>query len=94
MPHDLDGTSHKSQQDGHLGIDTRVVAPGAGVLYEEKVSVMNRALIDLGMGSFQWKIFAMTGFGWFVDNVSENFLSTAESLANPFASSGCRQSRS
>ncbi|KAI5458826.1 major facilitator superfamily domain-containing protein [Mariannaea sp. PMI_226] len=29
---------------------------------------MNQALIDLGMGPFQWKVFAVTGFGWFVDN--------------------------
>ena len=45
---------------------------GADEGYERKISIMNEALIDLGMGSFQWKVFAMTGFGWFVDNVSPN----------------------
>ncbi|KAM5351154.1 hypothetical protein ACJ41O_003877 [Fusarium nematophilum] len=50
------------------GIDTRAIPSGADEVYERKVAVMNQALIDLGMGSFQWKVFAMTGFGWFVDN--------------------------
>ncbi|KAH6886169.1 major facilitator superfamily domain-containing protein [Thelonectria olida] len=44
------------------------VPQGADEVYEKKVAVMNQALIDIGMGPFQWKIFAMTGFGWFVDN--------------------------
>jgi hypothetical protein len=51
------------------GIDTRTIPSGADVVYERKVAVMNQALIDMGMGSFQWNVFAMTGFGWFVDNV-------------------------
>ena len=51
------------------GIDTRALPLGADEIYSRKISVLNEALIDLGMGSFQWKIFAMTGFGWFVDNV-------------------------
>ncbi|CAM1508394.1 Fc.00g052420.m01.CDS01 [Cosmosporella sp. VM-42] len=54
--------------ENYHGIDTRGFPQGADEVYEKKVSIMNEALIDLGMGSFQWKIFAMTGFGWFVDN--------------------------
>ncbi|KAJ4180386.1 hypothetical protein NW767_014391 [Fusarium falciforme] len=50
------------------GIDTHAIPSGADAVYERKVAVMNQALIDMGMGSFQWKVFAMTGFGWFVDN--------------------------
>lgn len=53
------------------GIDTRAIPSGADAVYERKVAVMNQALIDMGMGSFQWKVFAMTGFGWFVDNVRD-----------------------
>ena len=56
-------------QDNYHGIDTRAIAVGSNEVYERKVAIMNQALIDLGMGPFQWKIFAMTGFGWFVDNV-------------------------
>ncbi|KAL2863189.1 MFS transporter [Aspergillus lucknowensis] len=51
---------------GHVnyhGIDTRALPQGADEVYERKISILNEALIDLGMGSFQWKIFALTGFG-------------------------------
>lgn len=61
------GTSATNQ---YHGIDTTAIRVGENEMYERKVAVMNQALIDLGMGPFQWKIFAMTGFGWFVDNVS------------------------
>ncbi|KAF4469201.1 hypothetical protein FALBO_3899 [Fusarium albosuccineum] len=66
--------SNTSQTKGNVeitdyhGIDTRAIPSGADEVYERKVAVMNQALIDMGMGSFQWKVFAMTGFGWFVDN--------------------------
>lgn len=72
-PKPIDAESYSKgtndEQNDYRGIDTSVVPQGDEV-YERKVAVMNQALIDIGMGSFQWKIFAMTGFGWFVDNVS------------------------
>jgi hypothetical protein len=58
-----------SGHSNYHGIDTQAVHLGADEVYEKKVALMNEAIIDLGMGSFQWKVFAMTGFGWFVDNV-------------------------
>lgn len=72
------GASNISQAEGKAevtpggthGIDTSAIPPGSNIVYEKKVAIMNQALIDIGMGSFQWKIYAMTGFGWFVDNVS------------------------
>lgn len=51
------------------GIDTTQVQPGADAVYEAKISILNEALIDIGMGPFQWKMFMMTGFGWFLDQV-------------------------
>lgn len=66
-------TEEKIQIGGHAnyhGIDTTQVMPGADAAYEAKISIMNEALLDIGMGPFQWKVFGMTGFGWFVDNVS------------------------
>lgn len=65
-------TVDKPDTEGHQnyqGIDTRALHLGADEVYEKKVSIMNEALIDIGMGSFQWKVFALTGFGWLVDNV-------------------------
>lgn len=65
-------TADKDIAAGHVdyhGIDTTTIAQGADEVYEKKVAIMNEALIDLGMGSFQWKVFALTGLGWFIDNV-------------------------
>lgn len=59
------GTGHT---DYH-GIDTTQVQPGADPVYESKISLVNEALIDIGMGPFQWKVFATTGFGWFADQL-------------------------
>lgn len=58
-----------SEKCDYHGIDTRAIPTGTDHIYERKVAVMNQALIDMGMGPFQWQIFALTGFGWFVDNV-------------------------
>lgn len=60
-----------SGHENYHGIDTRALHLGADEVYEKKVALLNEALIDIGMNSFQWKVAAMTGFGWFVDNVSE-----------------------
>lgn len=63
----------KTRLAGHVdyhGIDTTQVQPGTDAAYEAKIVILNEALIDIGMGPFQWKIFATTGFGWFIDNVS------------------------
>jgi hypothetical protein len=88
---------------GHVdyhGIDTTQVQPGADAAYEAKITVLNEALIDIGMGPFQWKIFATTGFGWFVDNVSlaSRFSTTTkkvlyEILTSRRNSFGCKPSR-
>lgn len=56
------------------GINIADVPPGSSLQYEKKIAILNSALIDLGMGGFQWKVFMTTGFGWFVDNVSASIL--------------------
>lgn len=88
----------KDLDRGHAnyhGINTSDVLPGADAAYEKKIAVMNEALIDIGMGPFQWKIFFMTGFGWFVDNVSGIFLEDNEEFCTDcYVSSGCKQSPS
>ena len=66
---ETNGKMEVTSDTNYHGIDTRALPTGSNEVYERKVAVMNQALIDMGMGSFQWKIFAMTGFGWFVDNV-------------------------
>lgn len=60
-----------SEKCDYHGIDTSIIGTSSDGVYERKVTIMNQALIDMGMGRFQWQIFAMTGFGWFVDNVRD-----------------------
>ncbi|KAK3684855.1 major facilitator superfamily domain-containing protein [Podospora appendiculata] len=37
--------------------------------YEMKSKLINKAIQDIGMGSYHWQLFAMCGFGWFADNL-------------------------
>jgi len=32
-----------------------------------KSKVINRAIQDIGMGPYQWKLFVLCGFGWLAD---------------------------
>ncbi|KAL3461017.1 major facilitator superfamily domain-containing protein [Aspergillus heterothallicus] len=63
-------------------IDTSCSKTGCGVLYEGKVQLLNKALLDLGMGKYQWCLFLMTGVGWFLDS----FWITSFAIINPSAS--------
>ncbi|KAI0668946.1 MFS general substrate transporter [Trametes maxima] len=38
-------------------------------VYEAKARVLNAAIQELGMGRYQWWLFAVAGFGWFADSV-------------------------
>lgn len=51
-------------------IDLTTVQPGSDEIYERKVAILNEAILDIGMGYYQWWTFVLTGFGWFVDNAS------------------------
>ncbi|KAJ5689944.1 hypothetical protein N7462_004336 [Penicillium macrosclerotiorum] len=41
---------------------------GTDATFAAKVQVLNQALLDIGMGKYQWLIFLMTGVGWFLDS--------------------------
>ncbi|CAG9999628.1 unnamed protein product [Clonostachys byssicola] len=36
---------------------------------EIKSKLINKALQDIGMGTYNWQLFALCGFGWFADNL-------------------------
>ncbi|KAI0291552.1 MFS general substrate transporter [Russula brevipes] len=38
-------------------------------VYQAKAHVLNQALQEIGMGKYQWGLFAVAGFGWFSDSV-------------------------
>lgn len=67
--HDNAAKEFEAGHASYHGIDTRNVQPGADEVYDSKIAIMNEALIDLGMGSYQWMVFLTTGLGWFIDNV-------------------------
>jgi hypothetical protein len=40
------------------------VGGGVDPVFEAKASIINSALQHIGMGKYQWKLFALCGFGW------------------------------
>lgn len=53
-----------------LNIATPNSHAGTDAAFAAKVQLLNQALLDIGMGKYQWLIFLMTGMGWFLDSVS------------------------
>lgn len=53
------------------GLDNDTVIPTSAVdvTYARKAAVLNRAIKDIGMGSYQWQLFVVIGFGWASDNL-------------------------
>jgi hypothetical protein len=88
---DPEKAQDKTGHPNYHGIDTRALHLGADEVYEKKIAILNEALINLGMGSFQWKVYVMTGFGWFVDNVGIWIWLSWSPSANP-GSFGCKRS--
>ena len=40
------------------------VGGGVDPVFEAKAAVINSAFQQIGMGKYQWKLFALCGFGW------------------------------
>lgn len=38
-------------------------------VYEAKALLLNKAILDIGMGWYQWQLFIVIGFGWASDNM-------------------------
>ncbi|KAF4308525.1 putative sugar transporter [Botryosphaeria dothidea] len=49
-------------------IDTTYMQPGGDDVYDAKVKLLNEALLDMGMGRYQWLLTVVTGLGWFLDS--------------------------
>ncbi|PZC92473.1 membrane transporter [Pyrenophora tritici-repentis] len=50
-------------------IDADVAASDTDTPYDRKAKVINKALQDMGMGRYQWQLFALCGGGWMADNL-------------------------
>ncbi|PWI75166.1 hypothetical protein PCL_05824 [Purpureocillium lilacinum] len=49
--------------------ETRQGRQGQWTEYEIKSKLINKAIQDIGMGSYNWQLFVLCGFGWFADNL-------------------------
>lgn len=50
-------------------IDSDIAASGHDSSYDRKSKVINKAIQDIGMGRYQWKLFGLCGFGWLADKL-------------------------
>jgi MFS family permease len=50
-------------------VELDVAASGHDTSYDRKSKVINKAIQDIGMGSYQWRLFVLCGFGWLADNL-------------------------
>ncbi|KAL4805601.1 MFS general substrate transporter [Aspergillus unguis] len=62
-------------------IDTSPSRTGSGAVLEAKAQLLNQALLDIGMGRYQWFLFLITSVGWFLDS----FWITSFVVINPAA---------
>ncbi|WAO89615.1 MFS domain-containing protein [Fusarium falciforme] len=78
---ELDDLEAKEEREGMLGGDPgeytieglrkemREGRQGRWTTYEIKSKLMNKAVGDIGMGSYNWQLFVLCGCGWFADNL-------------------------
>lgn len=74
-------------------IDTTYMQPGGDDVYDAKVKLLNEALLDMGMGRYQWLLTVVTGLGWFLDSVCLLHFN-AQQCADSASSFGCSRSPS
>ena len=49
---------------GDSEMENLKVGGGIDPVFEAKAAVLNAAFHHIGMGKYQWKLFALCGFGW------------------------------
>lgn len=69
-------------------IELDSAASGHDTAYDRKSKVINKAITDIGMGRYQWSLFALCGFGWLADNMwLQGVALTLPSLTHEFGPS-------
>ncbi|KAF4627706.1 hypothetical protein G7Y89_g10450 [Cudoniella acicularis] len=70
------------------GDDTAAIPKGTiDPVYEAKARVLNNAIQEIGMGSYQWQLFVVVGFGWANDNlwpIVTSLISEVTPITNEF----------
>ncbi|KAG5300448.1 MFS membrane sugar transporter [Histoplasma ohiense] len=65
-------SERESQESNLEDEDARLAALSfscSDPLYEAKAQLLNEAILDIGMGRYQWQLFIVIGFGWASDNL-------------------------
>jgi hypothetical protein len=52
-------------------LDLEAIGHGLDLAYAQKADLVSRALQAIGMTAWQYKMWAVCGLGWIVDNVSD-----------------------
>ena len=75
----VNASLHAEDQKLELGNPEKVIWPGSfgegelenlkigdavDPVFEAKAAIINSAFQQIGMGKYQWKLFALCGFGW------------------------------
>jgi hypothetical protein len=67
---DAKGHPWQEEKDIVLGVDEDQAIDGVDPVYAAKARVLNRAIMDIGMGRYQWQLFFCIGYGWSMDNMA------------------------
>ncbi|KAB8069998.1 major facilitator superfamily domain-containing protein [Aspergillus leporis] len=65
----LPDNSHLTLEILRAEVESDISSSGLDSAYDRKAKVINRAVQDIGMGRYQWQLFALCGFGWLADNL-------------------------
>ena len=63
------GGAESEEKDVVLGVDEDQAIDGVDPVYAAKARVLNRAIMNIGMGRYQWQLFFVIGYGWAMDNM-------------------------
>jgi hypothetical protein len=59
-----DGRTTRLASFGEGELENLKIEGGIDPIFEAKASLINAAIQHIGMGKYQWKLFALCGFGW------------------------------
>ncbi|TVY31156.1 putative MFS-type transporter protein [Lachnellula hyalina] len=66
-PYTIEGLRAEISDD--MALVTSAEGGDSQYQYEVKSRLINKAIQDIGMGRYNWQLFALCGFGWFADNL-------------------------
>lgn len=67
-----------------------IASCGSNCFLAGKAKVINRAVQDIGMGRYQWELFALCGFGWTADKYVKALRFLNQAINVQFLAFGCR----